>query len=72
MCNHLNAHDYASFCLAFPSAEARRLARRVQLVLTPQHGSWLNMAEPELRVVTRQALAPRMETQADVRAQVAA
>ena len=39
---------------------------------TPRHGSWLNMAEPELSVLTRQALSPRMATQDEVHAQVTA
>ena len=46
------------FFRTFPPAEARRLAQRVQLVFTPRHVRWLNMAEPELSVLTRQALAP--------------
>ena len=60
------------FFRAFPRAEAARLVRRVQLVFTPRHGSWLNMAEPELSVLTRQALSPRMATQDAVHAQVIA
>ena len=72
VCDNLNPHTYASFYRAFPRAEARRLARRVQRVFTPRHGSWLHRAEPELRVLTRQALAPRMPTQAAVHAQVTA
>ena len=72
VCNHLNGREYPPFYLAFPPAEAYRLTQCVQPVLTPQHGSWLNMAKAELSVLTRQALAPRMETQAAVHAQVAA
>ena len=41
VCDNLNAHAYASFYRAFPSAETRRLARRVPRVFTPRHGSWL-------------------------------
>ena len=59
VCDNLNAHTTASFYQAFPPAEARRLAQRVRLAFTPRHGSWLNIAEPELSVPTRQALAPR-------------
>ena len=72
VCDNLNTHTYASFYQAFPPVEARRLARRVRLVFTPRHGSWLHRAEPELSVLTRQALAPRMATQAAVHAQVVA
>ena len=59
VCDNLNAHTTASFYQAFPPAAARRLAQRVRLAFTPRHGSWLNIAEPELSVPTRQALAPR-------------
>ncbi len=72
VCDNLNPHAYASFFRAFPRAEAEHLVRRVQLVFTPQHGSWLNMAEPELSVLTSQALSPRRPTQEAVHAQVTA
>ena len=72
VCDNLNTHAYRSFFRAFPRAEAERLVRRVLLVFTPRHGSWLNMAEPELSVLTRQALSPRMATQDEVHAQVTA
>ncbi len=41
-------------------------------MLTPRHGSWLHRAEPELSILTRQALTPRMPTQDAVHAQVTA
>ncbi len=72
VCDNLNTHAYRSFFRAFPRAEAERLVRRVQRVFTPRHGSWLNMAEPERSVLTRQALSPRMPTQEAVHAQVTA
>ena len=72
VCDNLNTHAYASFFRAFPRAEAERLVRRVQLVFTPRHGSWLHRAEPELSVLTRQALSPRRSTQDAVHAQVTA
>ena len=62
VCDNLNTHAYASFYEAFPPDEARRLAPRVRLVYTPRHGSWLHRAEPELSVLTRQALSPRRAT----------
>ena len=68
VCDNLNTHAYASFFRAFPPAKAQRLVQRVQLVFTPRHGSWLNRAEPELSVLTRQALAPRRATQDAVHA----
>ena len=72
VCDHLNTHAYASFYRAFPPAEARRLAQRVQRVFTPRHGSWLHRAEPELNVLTRQVLSPRRPTQDAIPAQVSA
>jgi hypothetical protein len=44
----------------FEPAEARRLADRIELHFTPKHGSWLNMAEIELSVLTRQCLDRRI------------
>lgn len=56
VCDNLNTHDIGSLYEAFEPAEAMRLTRKLQIVYTPKHGSWLNMAEPELSVLTRQAL----------------
>jgi len=46
--------------MAFEPAEAPPLARRLELVYTPKHGSWLNVAEIELSVLSRQCLGRRM------------
>ncbi len=54
---HLNTHTCASLYKAFPSEEAKRLAERFELHFTPKHGSWLDMAEIEIGVMYRQALA---------------
>jgi hypothetical protein len=48
------------FIEAFSPQEARRLIQRLEVVHTPKHGSWLNMAEIELNVLTRQCLARRV------------
>ncbi len=72
VCDPLNTHTYASFFRAFPPVEARRLAQRVPRAFTPRHGRWLHRAEPELSVLTRQALSPRRPTQNAVHAQVTA
>ena len=56
VCDNLNTHDIGSWYEAFAPAEAMRISRRIQIVYTPKHGSWLNMAEPELSVLTRQSL----------------
>jgi len=58
--DNLNTHKPAVLYEAFPAAEAHRLAQRLQFHYTPKHGSWLNMAEIELSVLSRQALADRM------------
>jgi DDE superfamily endonuclease len=58
--DNLNTHGPASFYEAFPPDEARRLAERFEFHYTPQHGSWLNMAEIELSVLSRQCLDRRI------------
>lgn len=60
VCDNLNTHRLASLYEAFAPDEALRLARKLDLVHTPKHGSWLNMAEPELSVLTRQCLDQRI------------
>lgn len=59
VCDNLNTHDLASLYFAFDAATAHRLARRVRLVYTPKNGSWLNMAEMELSLLSRQCLGTR-------------
>ena len=46
--DNLNTHGVASLYAAFPPAEARRLAERLEIHHTPKHGSWLNVAEVDL------------------------
>jgi hypothetical protein len=58
----LNTHGLSSLYEAFAPAEARRLARRLEIHYTPEHGSWLNMAEIEQSVMARQALSRRIPT----------
>ncbi len=58
--DNLNTHNLASLYTAFPPAEARRLAERLEIHYTPKHGSWLNVAEIELSVLKRQCLAGRI------------
>ena len=62
VCDNLNTHDIASFYTAFDAPTAHRLARRVKLEHTPRNGSWLNMAEMELSVLTRQCIGRRFDT----------
>ena len=58
--DNLNTHKLKSLYKAFPAAEARRLSQRLALHHTPVHGSWLNIAEIELSVLTRQCLSRRI------------
>ena len=53
-------HKPASLYQAFPAAEARRLVERFEWHYTPRHGSWLDMAEPEISVLSRQCLNRRI------------
>jgi len=61
--DQLNTHSVASLYEAFPPAEARRLASKLEIHYTPKHGSWLNMAELELSVLARQCLDDRVADQ---------
>ena len=60
--DNLNTHKAASLYKAFPPAEARRIIKRLEIHYTPKHGSWLNMAEIGLNVMTRQCLSRRIDT----------
>jgi len=62
ICDNLNTHGMGSLYEAFEPAEARRLARRLEIHYTPKHGSWLNIAEIELSLLTRRALHRRIES----------
>jgi hypothetical protein len=55
--DNLNTHSSSSLYKAFPPEEAHRLANRFEWHYTPKHGSWLDMAEIEIGVMCRQALA---------------
>ena len=58
--DNLNTHTAASLYEAFPPAEAKRIADKLEIHYTPKHGSWLNMAEIELSVLGRQCLDRRL------------
>lgn len=60
--DNLNTHGIASLYEAFDPETARSLAARLEIHYTPKHGSWLNMAETELSVLTRQCLDRRIES----------
>lgn len=58
--DNLNTHNLSSLYEAFEPQEARRLATKLEFHHTPKHGSWLNMAEIELSVLSRQCLSRRI------------
>lgn len=60
VCDNLNTHGMGSLYEAFPPPQAHRLASRLELHHTPKHGSWLNIAEIELSVLTMQCLDRRI------------
>ena len=59
--DNLNTHAIASLFKAFPPAEARALAKRLEIHYTPKHGSWLNIAECYLSTLSRQCLNRRID-----------
>jgi DDE superfamily endonuclease len=70
--DNLNTHKLASLYEAFTPERARAIAQRLEVHYTPKHGSWLNVAEIELSVLSRQCLDQRIETAAELRREVAA
>jgi hypothetical protein len=70
--DQLNTHSPASLYEAFPPAEAKRLADKLEIHYTPKHGSWLDMAEIELSILQRQCLDRRLPDRATVEREVAA
>src|ERR1700728_2040848 len=72
MADILNTHKPASLYEAFPAAEARRLVERFEWHYTPKHGSWLNLAESELSVLSNQCLDRRIADKQTLVEEVAA
>lgn len=70
--DNLSTHTAAALYQTFPPAEARRIAARLEFHYTPKHASWLNIAELELAVLTRQCLGRRLPTQDALAREVAA
>src|SRR5262245_14641433 len=68
----LNTHKIASLYEACEPAEARRIARKLELHYPPKHGSWLNMAEIELSILQRQCLDRRIPDEATLKHAIAA
>jgi len=72
VCDNLNTHDIASLYAAFPAEEAHRLRQRLEIHYTPRSGSWLNVAEIELGVLSRQCLDRRIGSAQELASQIAA
>ena len=70
--DNLSTHTAAALYETFPPAEARRILRRLEFHYTPTHGSWLNMAEIELSILTRECLGRRIPSAAALTADLAA
>jgi DDE superfamily endonuclease len=70
--DNLNTHKPASLYEAFPAEEARRLVERFEWHYTPKHGSWLDMAESELSVLSTQCLDRRIGDKQTLAEEVAA
>lgn len=68
--DNLNTHSPAALYQTFSPEEARRLTRKLEFHYTPKHGSWLNMAEIEWSVLTRQALQGRLADIETIKARV--
>jgi hypothetical protein len=68
--DNLNTHGIASLYQAFPPQEAFRLAQKLEVHFTPKHGSWLNVAEVELSVLTSQCLDRRIPDLETIRNEV--
>ena len=68
--DNLNTHKIASLYETFPPEEAKRLADRLELHFTPIHGSWLNICEIELSVLSRQCLNRRIGTMETIKSEV--
>jgi hypothetical protein len=68
--DNLNTHKLGSLYEAFEPDEARRIAERLEIHYTPKHGSWLDMAEIEIGVLSRQCLDRRIPDQITLRAEI--
>lgn len=70
--DNLNTHKPASLYKAFPPEEARRIIKKLEIHYTPKHGSWLDIAEIELNVMTRQCLSRRIASIDALRSELSA
>ncbi len=70
--DNLSTHKKSGFYKCLPPQAAKELADRFDFVFTPKHGSWLNMAEIELRILKKQCLGKRMPDKQTMEDQIAA
>ena len=70
--DNLNTHKPASLYKAFPPEEARRIIKKLEIHYTPKHGSWLDIAEIELNVMTHQCLSRRIASIDALRSELSA
>jgi hypothetical protein len=70
--DNLNTHREESFYRCLPPAQAKEILEKIELVFTPEHGSWLNIAEMELAVLTGQCLDRRIATEEIMVSEIAA
>ena len=68
--DNLSSHRIYNLYKVFPPERAKRIKDRMEIVYTPKHGSWLNIAECELSVISRQALNKRIPTKEELELQV--
>jgi hypothetical protein len=69
--DNLNTHRMSCLYEAFAPAEARRILEKIEVVHTPKHGSWLNMAETEINIMVRQCLDRRLDSKILIAKEVA-
>lgn len=69
--DNLNTHDGASLYQTFRPERARRILDKIEWHYTPKHGSWLNMAETEIRIMNGQCLDRRLDCQTQLATEVA-
>lgn len=70
--DNLSTHTPEALYETFPAPEARRVLRQLEFHYTPKHGSWLNMAEIELSILTRECLGRRIATSTALASELAA
>lgn len=70
--DNLNTHKLSSLYATFEPEQARRIAERLEIHYTPKHGSWLDMAEIEIGILSRQCLNRRIPDQETLRMEIAA